>query len=238
MQSYSQDFFRKMRYLKTFEVRELDRLAQDRFGLPGLLLMEHASLGLARYVTDRAGMERARIALLCGKGNNGGDGFAAARHLHNFGHAPEVLLLGRLDDLKPASDAAVNAQIAVKMGIPFREYPDGVGAAEQLKDGAYSVYLDAVFGTGLSTPLRGIYPALFETINRLDLPFIAVDVPSGLNSDTGEPMGAAIRARETVTFAFAKRGFQNEHSEPYCGEITVAGIGLPREVMEAPEKFL
>jgi NAD(P)H-hydrate epimerase len=224
--------------MKTEEVRKLDLIAQERFAIPGILLMEHASMGLAREVASRIDSEGEKILILCGKGNNGGDGLACARHLHNMGHRPEIVLLGKLEDLRPGGDAAVNGEIARRMGIPIHEALDVDTIIRMLNEGNYPLHLDAVFGTGLSTPLRGIYPSLFEKINELALPFIAVDVPSGLNSDTGEVMGAAVRARATVTFAFAKRGFLEGEGPAYCGEVIVSGIGLPREVEAHPEKYL
>ena len=227
-----------MRFLSTESIRSLDMIAQDRFSIPGILLMEHASLGLAQVVNSQIDSTGHKIIILCGKGNNGGDGFAAARHLHNYGASPEVVLLGRIPDLKAGSDAATNARIAERMGLPIHECPQGKGAMEVLKRSAGAIHLDAVFGTGLNSPLRGIYPALFEEINGLGRPWIAVDVPSGLNSDTGMPMGAAIKAQKTVTFAFAKRGFELGEGPAYCGEIVVVGIGLPREVEEDPEAYL
>jgi NAD(P)H-hydrate epimerase len=224
--------------MKTDEVRKLDLIAQERFAIPGILLMEHASLNLSEQVLSRIGGKGEKVLILCGKGNNGGDGLACARHLHNRGHFPEVILLGRLDELKSGTDADINGKIAHKMGIPIHEILDTDPVLRVLKDGNYRIHLDAVFGTGLSTPLRGIYPDLFQGINELELPFIAVDVPSGLNSDTGEVMGAAIKAEQTVTFAFAKRGFMEGEGPDYCGDVIVAGIGLPREVEEHPENYL
>jgi len=227
-----------MKYLNTLENRELDLIAQKRFSIPGIILMEHASLGLADVVLSHLPEERHKIAILCGKGNNGGDGFAAARHLHNSGKKPVILLLGSCKEIKAGSDAATNMEIAAKMQIPIIESIEPQTALKHLSEGNFEVCLDAVFGTGLSSQLRGSYPALFEEINKLHLHVIAVDVPSGLNSDTGMPMGAAIRAKQTVTFGFAKTGFQLGEADQYCGEIIVKGIGLPREVIESPETFL
>lgn len=227
-----------MKYLKTLQNRELDVIAQKVFSIPGIILMEHASLGLAEVACSHLPEKGSRIAILCGKGNNGGDGFAAARHLHNAGHVPVIVLLGKQEEVKSGSDAAVNIEIAAKMGISIEECEDGPAALKCLSGGNFAICLDAVFGTGLSSQLRGFYPTLFDEINELGMHVIAVDVPSGLNSDTGMPMGAAIRAKQTVTFGFAKTGFQLGEANQYCGEIIVKGIGLPREVIENPERFL
>lgn len=227
-----------MIYLKTSEVRRLDQVAQERFGIPGILLMEHASLGLATHIQLQVGELGGSILFLCGKGNNGGDGFAAARHLHNRGYKPEIVLLGKAEDVRTGSDASVNADICLKMGIPLKECIDKNAILEILSKENHAVYVDAVFGTGLSSELRGVYPALFDAINELDLPIIAVDVPSGLNSDTGMPMGATVRARQTITFAFAKEGFRKGEGSAFCGNIKVVDIGLPRELKEDPRAFL
>lgn len=224
--------------LKTLEVRKLDQIAQDRFGIPGILLMEHASLGLATHIQLQAGEIGESILILCGKGNNGGDGLAAARHLFNRGYRPEVLLIGKAGDIRAGSDAAVNAEICLKMGIPLFECDDRDTILDVLKKRNHTVYVDAVFGTGLSSELKGIYPSLFNAINELELPFMAVDVPSGLNSDTGIPMGGAVKARKTITFAFAKEGFQKGEGPSYCGEIKVVDIGLPKEVIRNPHAYL
>ncbi len=227
-----------MKHLNTSDIRRLDLIAQNVFSIPGLILMEHASLGLAKHLLSRLKKPAQRVMFLCGKGNNGGDGFAAARHLHNHGHKPEILLIGNGISIKAESEAATNFKIAHDIGIPIHECTETDRIITILRNSSCSVYLDAVFGTGLTTELRGIYPELFEQVNDLNLPFIAVDVPSGLNSDTGIPMGAAIRAVETVTFAFAKKGFLVGEGPAYCGDVFVCGIGLPKAVMDAPEKYL
>jgi NAD(P)H-hydrate epimerase len=227
-----------MKPLKTNEIRKLDELAQLRFSIPGILLMEHASLGLAQHIFLLSQDINQKIFILCGKGNNGGDGFATARHLHNHGHRPEVLLMGKKGDLKESSDAYTNACITHKMGIPIQECTKVEEVLQRVKDCEYAFHLDAVFGTGLSSRLRGIYPELFTAINELNLSFIAVDVPSGLNSETGMPMGAAIKAWQTITFAFPKIGFNLGEGPKYCGEIKVVDIGLPKEVKDNPTKFL
>ena len=107
--------------LNTLNVRKLDLIAQERFSIPGIILMEHASLGLAEVLLNLAPEGSGRFLFLCGKGNNGGDGFAAARHLHNDGRSVSIALAGRLDQVREGSDAESNALIAVKMGIPVTQ---------------------------------------------------------------------------------------------------------------------
>lgn len=224
--------------LKTSEVRHLDMVAQDRFGIPGLLLMEHASWGIADVLLGFASTGQEKFLFLCGKGNNGGDGFAAARHLHNRGLRVAVVLTGRMDGISAGSDAAANAAIAQKMGIPIAESETAGGVLEAIDLAAPDHLVDAVLGTGLSSPVRGLYKEVFEGLNTRGLNVTAVDMPSGLDSDTGLPLGTAVRAMRTVTLAFAKTGLMKPEAAEYCGEIIVKGIGLPREVCENPRAYL
>jgi NAD(P)H-hydrate epimerase len=224
--------------LKTSEVRHLDMVAQDRFGIPGLLLMEHASWGIAEVLQGLAPTGKKMFLFLCGKGNNGGDGFAAARHLHNRGLRAAVVLTGRIDQIRAESDAATNAAIARKMGIPIAECETAAEILEAIDRAAPDHLVDAVLGTGLSSPVRGLYKEVFEGLNARELNVTAVDMPSGLDSDTGLPLGGAVRAARTVTLAFAKTGLMKPEAAEYCGEIIVKGIGLPREVCDDPRAYL
>jgi NAD(P)H-hydrate epimerase len=227
-----------MTILKTIEVRELDQIAQDRFAIPGILLMEHASLSLASVLLSLVRTKKERFLFVCGRGNNGGDGFAAARHLHNHGLASEVVLLGAIDQIRAGSDAALNAVIALKMGIPVHECMAAGEALECIDRLKPDHVVDAILGTGLSSDVRGVLKDVIEGINARGLDVTAVDVPSGLDADTGLPLGVAMRARRTVTFAFQKQGLVNECAKEYCGEIHVGEIGLPREVSENPRAYL
>jgi len=227
-----------MHVLNTSDIRKLDKLAQRRFSIPGLLLMEHASLGLAEELLKLPGSDLSRYVFLCGKGNNGGDGFAAARHLHNAGHDVKVILTGLLDHLREGSDAAVNAQIASNMGIMIVECRSSEEILGHLDALEPRFLVDAVLGTGLSSDVRGMFKEVFSGINEKNLDVTAVDIPSGFDGDTGRPRGVAIKARRTVTFAFSKIGFLDEQSRAFCGDIIVKGIGIPREVVENPQEFL
>jgi NAD(P)H-hydrate epimerase len=227
-----------MNCLKTNEVRKLDLIAQERFGIPGILLMEHASLGLASVLCSLVRTKQERFLFLCGKGNNGGDGFAAARHMHNHGLEARVLLLGALDQIREGSDAALNAAIALKMGIPVHECKSAGDVLDSIDAARPDFLVDAILGTGLSSNVRGMLKDVIAGINDRGLDVTAVDVPTGLDADTGLPLGIAMKARRTVTFAFQKEGLVKDVAKEYCGEIHVGGIGLPREVSENPRAYL
>jgi len=224
--------------LNTSDVRELDRLAQSLFSIPGLLLMEHASLGLAEVLLSLPSDGRRHFVFICGRGNNGGDGFAAARHIHNRGFPSSVILAGRLEQIRKGSDAETNALIASKMKIPIIECDSSSEVLAHLDAATPDFVIDALLGTGLSSDVRGMLSEVIDGVNERHLDVTAVDMPSGLNSDTGKPLGTAIIAQRTVTFAFQKMGLARKEARPFCGEIFVKGIGLPRAVVQDPHAYL
>ena len=204
-------------------VRAVDRAAIEEFGLPGVVLMENA----ARALLDRAlAMLRAApgpAVILCGPGNNGGDGYALARHLHNAGVDARVVAVKPAEELD--GDAGVNARVAERMGLPIR------AASDEPIDADAALIVDALLGTGLTSAPRGVIASLIERANAHPAPVLAVDLPSGLDCDTGEPLGPCVRAAETVTFVGMKAGFANPASREFTGEITVGDIGAPRELV-------
>lgn len=208
--------------LTVAEMAEADRLTIAA-GTPGLLLMENAGRGVADVLSAVA--PGTRVTVLCGPGNNGGDGFVAARLLEERGHAVTVLLLGALEALK--GDAAEAARGYVR-GEPAR-----VRAMNASALNAPDVVIDAMFGAGLSRPLTGVAAAVVHVLNSAaDIPVLAVDVPSGIHGDTGRVMGAAVRARETVTFFRLKPGHLLLPGRTYCGRIRRVDIGIDRRVLE------
>ncbi len=204
------------------EVREIDRRAIEDFGVPGVVLMENAAGGLADAIEDVAAARDARdILIMCGGGNNGGDGYAAARLLDNRGRDVRLVTLS---EPREGSDAAVNARICERMKLPRAMWdPDDPPSI-----GADALIVDAMFGTGLDRGLEGAAGAAAAWINDAGLPVIAADVPSGLDADTGAPLGATVRATVTVTFAAIKRGFLRPESRPYLGQLRLVSIGAPR----------
>jgi len=216
------------------QARQIDRLAMEQYGMPGLILMENAGRACA---AEAAAMlreaERSLAVIFCGPGNNGGDGFVVARHLWNWGFPVRAFLIGRTGDaLGKGGEAAVNLSIALKMGIPVAEIdgPEGVCRAVERSRGA-GLILDALFGTGLDKPVREPCRFLISGINELGVPVLAVDVPSGLDCDSGRALGVAVRARRTLTFVLPKCGFRAPGAAAYTGEVKVAEIGLPRQVI-------
>jgi NAD(P)H-hydrate epimerase len=216
-----------MKILTADEMRETDRVTVERFGVTALELMENAGSAVARFVL-REYPERRRVTVLCGKGNNGGDGFVAARHLANAGLSAAVLLLGDPAELK--GDAkAMFAQLPVAPTLAKNEADLDCDAIRELL-GSSELFLDAVVGTGFQPPLRGVAAALAERINRLETPVIAVDLPSGWDADSrdADSLGA-FRADGVVTFTAPK--LAHLFGNMTRGGIVVADIGSPDEAI-------
>lgn len=213
-------------------VREVDRRAIGQFGIPGLVLMENAARGVAEfalsYMRERSGT--GRVLAVCGNGNNGGDAMAAARHLHNAGVKTTVALTRPMDSL--TRDAAVHLHICGKMGLKIVDC-SGNRLNELTGIGNVGLILDGLLGTGLTGPVRPPLHDVIAWMNQQGSPIIAIDIPSGLDCDTGLPLGAAVKAAATVTFVGLKKGFLTPQSHEYTGEIHVVDIGVPRELAES-----
>ena len=208
------------------QARELDRRAIEDLGVPSLVLMENAGRGTAELLL-RLGVH-GRVAVCCGKGNNGGDGFVIARHLDIQGTAVKVLLFGRPEDLSP--DAAVNYHILERAGLPLRVFADHEldAAAVRQELGSVEWVVDALFGTGLRGPVRAPYDQVITAINDSLARVLAVDIPSGLDCNTGQPLGPTVRARHTATFMALKKGYVNPAAREWLGQVHVLDIGAPR----------
>ncbi len=211
------------------EVRQVDRWAIEQIGVPGVVLMENAGRSCAELIRERLKeIAQPRVCLFCGAGNNGGDGYVIARHLRNAAFDVRVVVCAARE--KIAGDARINLDILERLGQAVEWLPpSAANAAERVRACAGGAHLivDALFGTGLQGELRPEYRMIVETINDLALPILAVDIPSGLDCDTGTPLGAAIRATWTVTFVAVKRGFAaNPRSGDYTGRVYVASIGV------------
>lgn len=210
------------------EVRGFDSWAINTLGVPGVVLMENAGRGCAEFIKDKlAGVKRPKVCIFCGTGNNGGDGYVIARHLLNNGFVAVVVICGERSKIR--GDARVNLDILEKSGQGVEELnPCGGEIAKQVGRFAAGadMVVDGLFGTGLKGELGDEYKQLIRAINGLDCPILAVDIPSGLDCDTGKPHGAAIRADYTVTFVAVKKGFTVGQAAEYTGEIFVASIGV------------
>lgn len=219
-------------------MRVVDRLAVERFGIPSIVLMENAARSIAAVVEARL-MPGASV-ICCGPGNNGGDGYALARHLHNAGWEVLIVATTTLDEL--SGDACTNAKVALRMGLPTTvATPPNQADVLQGFEGA-DLIVDALFGTGLSRPPAGSMAALIDVINSQRLranprPLVlSVDLPSGLNGDTGRPIDVSgrtcVKADLTVTLGGLKQGLLEVHSSEFAGTVIVGDIGVPRELLE------
>jgi NAD(P)H-hydrate epimerase len=218
------------RSLSRDQVREVDRRAIDDLGMSGLVLMENAGRGATERLLSH--QPRGPIVICAGKGNNGGDGFVIARHLDVAGIAVRVLLFGDPADLR--GDAAANYRILEAANIPRRVFADPPAPDDLRQELAAGDWIvDALLGTGTKGSIREPYITVIEAINSAGKSVLAVDLPSGLDCDTGQPLGPCIRATETVTFVARKRGFDAPESREYTGAVHVAGIGVPRILLQA-----
>lgn len=211
-----------MKVVTAAEMASVDRRAIDRLGLPGAVLMETAGRALA-YACARRWPEARRVLVFCGPGNNGGDGFVAARTLARLGRETACLVLGEVGRL--SGDAGLHAGVYRNTGGRILEIP-AAEALPALVPGA-DLVVDALFGTGLRRPLEGLAAGVVEWMNRSGLPIASADVPSGLCSDTGRVLGVAVRASMTVTMGLPKRGLLLHPGAERVGELRVAEIGFP-----------
>jgi len=210
------------------QVREIDRRSIEEFHIPGVVLMENAARAVTAVALEMLrGVDDPSVLIVCGGGNNGGDGLAVARHLHN--HRVDVEIVFDPNAGNYRGEAAVNLEIVRAMRLPTTSIWD---ADIPLAGGVVDLVVDALFGTGLQTPPRE--PQWIDLMNEYAVPVLAVDIPSGLDCDTGEPLGpACVRATRTVTFVAEKKGFANPNARQYLGEVIVGDIGCPRELIDA-----
>jgi len=214
------------------EMARLDGETIEGVGIPGIVLMENAARGAAAFYEQVVpDLLRKRIVVVAGSGNNGGDGFVLARLFHTRGAHVRVACLCPPDRLR--GDALVNYGIMEKLGVPVvARDPDGSPESLLQCIGTGEAIIDAVLGTGLNSEVRGVYARVVEEINRLPVPVLAVDIPSGLNASTGKPMGCAVRATATATFGLPKIGQLVPPGEEYTGKLKVVDIGIPPSVVE------
>jgi len=219
-------------FLTRAQVREVDRRAIEDFGMPGVLLMENAGRNAAeearKMLVDASNLRSAVI--LCGGGNNGGDGYVIARHLRNWGLSVSLYATTSLEKL--TGDAAINARIWQKMKGHSRplETPDDLNAASSTWSRT-GLIIDALLGTGFSGALRPHMAAVIAAANRASadagIPILAIDLPSGLDCDIGTPADPTIRADTTVTFVAQKIGFRSPQAKEHLGRVVVCDIGVP-----------
>jgi NAD(P)H-hydrate epimerase len=231
--------------LTSGQMREADRRTIEELGMPGVVLMENAGAGVVEQLTARMPDVR-RVLVLAGRGNNGGDGFVIARRLLFQGKQVQVILFGQGDQLH--GDARIHYDVFVRLGGRVHEwvlsssdtFPDAEETSDPLAPvrgwlAHAQVVVDAVFGTGLIKPVTGVIAQTLEAVNQSGLPVIAVDIPTGISSDTGKILGTALRARWTVTFAAEKIGHRVYPGAAWCGEVIRIPIGIPERYINIPE---
>ncbi|WP_321413994.1 NAD(P)H-hydrate dehydratase [uncultured Desulfobacter sp.] len=228
----------------TEQMQQMDKNTIETFGIPGRVLMENAGRGALEMLSDYFDLEGGRVAVMAGRGNNGGDGFVIGRYLMEIGVSVSFFLLSSRDRVQ--GDAKANMDLVLNL-MPehslsqFIEIPDKASldeATEILED--HDLFVDAIFGTGLNSDVRGIYRDVIELINDSGKSVFSVDIPSGINADTGAVCGVAIQADATATFAFAKAGHILYPGNFHTGDLEVIDIGIPGHIVKAqsPNIFL
>ena len=211
------------------QIRNIDRRAIREFGIPGPVLMENAASAIMaemeRFFDGLAGV---RVGIVCGKGNNGGDGLALARRLRIRGVPVRVALLAPFASF--TGEAKLNLAVLRRTDVEIVPNASSAALAEIIDWS--DILVDAMLGVGLSSPLKGNYSLAAELMNRAGRPVVAVDIPTGINADTGEVMGTAVRSDLTVTMAIPKRGLVLYPGASFSGQVRVADIGIPGEVVE------
>lgn len=199
-------------------MREADRRCIEELGIPGAVLMHNAGAAVL------AEIDSGPVGIVCGKGNNGGDGYVVARLALLAGYTPLVVLIADPESI--TGDAKVYLDAYTRLGGELQAVQSEDEAQRAMAGlSEYAVIVDALLGTGISGEVRGAARAAIDAWP--DVRTIAVDLPSGLNADTGEPCGCAVRAAVTVTFQFAKQGLLEPAAQPYVGRLVVADIGIP-----------
>ena len=222
-----------MRVLTAAQMREADRRTIEDVGIPSLVLMENAGRQVVAAIeaihTDI--LER-QVAVLCGRGNNGGDGFVVARTLLQRGADVSVFLIGQVSDVR--GDARVNLDILGRLGVTVVEVADGQAWElhfSEVRD--CNLIIDAIFGTGLTTPVHGLIESVITDVNASGIPVVSIDLPSGLSADSCDTPGESIEAGTTVTLAAPKLPLVLPPAENRAGDIVIADIGIPSDIIEA-----
>lgn len=225
---------KRMKLADSRTIKKIDSAAMRKYGIRALVLMENAGRAVAEAVKkelEPVASKYKRVAIIAGKGNNGGDGFVAARHLMNSGVSVALFSFARVEDIR--GDAGVNALAWQRMGGEIN-YLLSKG---DLKKHEYairhsSIIVDAIFGTGLGSPVSGLYADTIAYMNGLERKIVSVDMPSGIDASTGAVLGVAVKASLTVTMAVPKIGLYSYPGRSFAGRVVVADIGAPRELIE------
>ncbi len=212
-----------MKISSVAQMRELDRTAIEKFGIDDKLLMENAGLATCTVIQSELGIKGRKFIVFCGMGNNGGDGFVIARKIHSNGGDVRVCIIGEPDRL--AGSAGMNLDIIRKLHLEIELVRDA--ASLRVNVSHCDAIVDAIFGTGLTRDVEGLHRDVIELINASGKPIFSVDIPSGVNGDTGMVMGAAVKADYTVTFGLPKAGNMLFPGYDMCGKLYVTHISFP-----------
>ena len=228
-----------MKVVTATEMRQIDQDTIEGIGIPSIVLMETAGSAIVRAI-ERHYPTCQRIGIFAGKGNNGGDGIVIARQLAHVGRDVHLFLVSPSDSF--TGEAQINLQIAENLGLPIEKVLDEKegwkrGSEEVWKDWIANceLFVDAIFGTGLRGTVRAPIAAVINAINRLPTPTLSVDLPSGLDADTGHPLGTCVRADRTVTIGLPKRGLLMHPGAELAGKLEVVDIGFPEQVVDAQD---
>ncbi|MEO8259851.1 MAG: NAD(P)H-hydrate dehydratase [Acidobacteriota bacterium] len=222
-----------MRVLNSTQMREADRRTSEEIGIPSLVLMENAGRQVvAAMEAIHSDLLEHRVAILCGRGNNGGDGFVVARTLVQRGVDVSVFLMGRVADVR--GDARINLEILGRLGLTVVEIADSQAWELHFSEVSdCTLIVDAIFGTGLNAPVSGLIQSVIADVNSAGIPVVSIDLPSGLSADSSEPIGDSIEAGLTVTIAAPKLPLVLPPAETRAGDIVIADIGIPFAVLDA-----
>lgn len=209
-------------------MREIDKYSIETLKIPGIVLMENAALKVIKNLDLK---KCDSFTVVCGRGNNGGDGFAVARHLFAMGKKVDTFIVG--SEIGMSNDCKINYEILKNMGASVNSI-NNVEDVAMLRDCIEKshITIDAIFGTGLTRNVEGIYDQAISIINENSSYVLSVDVPSGFDSNTGKPLGNCIRAAKTVSFQCYKSGFLNYNTDKYTGEIVIEDIGIPSSIVD------
>lgn len=212
------------RDLSVSQAREIDRKAQEELGINVIVLMENAGRAAAE-VAAKMLTHKKRVAVFCGKGNNGGDGFVCARHLLVKKKEVYIYLVGRIKDLK--GPALANLNILMNLGKKIREIPD-LATWGEIRENieSYNLIIDGLLGIGLRGDVEEPLSTIIKDLNNSKIPILAIDTPSGLDADTGKSHGVSIKATKTVTFVATKKGFLKKEARIYTGQVIVRDLGF------------
>src|SRR5205809_262403 len=221
-----------MRVLNSTQMRDADRRTIEEIGIPSLVLMENAGRQAAAAMEAvYSDLLDRQIAVLCGRGNNGGDGFVIARTLVQRGADVSVFVIGRVGDVR--GDARINLEILGRLGVTVVEVADSQAWELHFSEVSdCTLIVDAIFGTGLNAPVSGLIESVIADVNASAIPVVAIDLPSGLSADSTDPIGPCIDAALTVTLAAPKLPLVLPPAETHAGDIVIADIGIPSEVID------